>query len=80
MPPELPHNSTRIQRPPSTSIAIQHGGAIVSAPRVPEARGRGFALHPSTPYAVPDGAFGRLASLPQGVIFRPIYRLLAPRA
>ena len=46
MPPELPHNRTRIRRPPSASIAIQHGGAIVSAPRVPEARGRGFVTPP----------------------------------
>ena len=46
MPPELPHNRTRIQRSPSASITIQHGGAIVSAPRVPEARGRGFVTPP----------------------------------
>ena len=46
MPPELPHNRTRIRRPPSASIAIRHGGAIVSAPRVPEARGWGFVTPP----------------------------------
>ena len=46
MPPKLPHNRTRIQRWPSASIAIQHSGAIVSAPRVPEARGRGFVTPP----------------------------------
>ena len=33
MHPELPHNRTRVQRPPSASIAIQHGGAIGEAPR-----------------------------------------------
>ena len=46
MPPELPHNRTRVHRSPSASITIQHGGAIVSAPRVPEARGRGFVTPP----------------------------------
>ena len=38
MPLELPHNHTRIQRSPSVSIATQHSGAIVSAPRVPAGR------------------------------------------
>ena len=38
MPLELPHNRTRIQRSPAASIAIQHSGAIVSAPRVPAGR------------------------------------------
>ena len=42
MPPELPHNRIRIQRPPSASTAMLHGGANVSATRVPAARGRGF--------------------------------------
>ena len=28
MPPELPHNRTCVQRPPSASIAIQHSGAM----------------------------------------------------
>ena len=38
VPPEVPHNRTRIQRSPSASIATQHSGAIVSAPRVPAGR------------------------------------------